>query len=255
MRRNIIWVLLFFVFFTGGCSQKKQPTKQSPKVKRYNEATMRSYMVRGKRYHPTYVKVGDKMKGISSWYGPHFHGKKTSNGETYNMNEATAAHKTWPMDTMVRVKNMQNGKNTIVRINDRGPFVSGRIIDCSFGAGKSLGLDVCGTAKVELQVVGFAGNVYSPDTIAKQRKTNTQVKIKLTNFGVQVGAFRHYEGAKVFKRKYSGIDERYYPVIRKFDDVDGEPLYRVWLMGFGSEAEAMDFKIAHHMSDAFIVRL
>jgi len=250
--------LFMLIFSLTGCSQKRYGMKK-PGATKYTSAarqraTMRSYKVLGKRYHPTYVEVGQVMHGVSSWYGPDFHGKYTSNGEIYNMHAKTAAHKTWPMDTMVKVKNLQNGKSTVVRINDRGPFVRGRIIDCSYAAGKELGLDRMGIAKVEIQVVGFAGKVQSAATIARAKSRHTQTRIRLSNFGVQVGAFRRYEGAQIYKRKYASFDHRYKPVIKKFSDVDGAPLYRVWLMGFGSEQEARDFKEHNEMPGAFIVR-
>ncbi len=249
-------VLLSIGALLSGCSQKR-PGK--PGATKYtsaarHRATMRCYAVHGKRYSPTYVEVGQTMKGISSWYGPNFHGKRTSNGEVYNMHARTAAHKTWPMDTMVKVKNLQNGKSTIVRINDRGPFVRGRIIDCSYKAGKELGLDKMGIAKVSIEVVGFAGKVQSDAMIAQRKRTKTETRVRLSNFGVQVGAFKRYEGAKIYKRKYAALDSRYKPVIKKFSDVDGTPLYRVWLMGFGSEQEARDFKACNDMDGAFIVR-
>ena len=217
---------------------------------------MKCYTVRGKRYNPTYVKVGQVMKGVSSWYGPNFHGKRTSNGEVYNMHARTAAHKTWPMDTMVKVNNLQNGKSTIVRINDRGPFVRGRIIDCSYKAGKEIGLDRMGVAKVSIQVVGFAGKVQSAETIAKRKKSKTETRVMLSNFGVQVGAFKRREGAEVTRKLFASMYTKYKPVIKKFDNVDGsgEPLYRVWLMGFGSEQEARDFKDCNNLEGAFIVR-
>jgi rare lipoprotein A len=249
-------VMLTLAFLTTGCSQKRKgvikPTKYTSAAR--HKSTMRSYNVRGKRYHPTFVEVGQVMRGISSWYGPNFHGKYTSNGEVYNMHARTAAHKTWPMDTMVKVKNIQNGKSTIVRINDRGPFVRGRIIDCSYTAGKEIGLDRMGIAKVDIQVVGFAGKVQSAATIAKRKRTHTQTRIRLSNFGVQVGAFRRYEGAQIYKRKHASLYPGYKTVIKKFSDVDGEPLYRVWLMGFGSEDEARDFKNSNDLAGAFIVR-
>jgi len=194
------------------------------------------------------------MNGISSWYGPNFHGKQTSNGEVYDMHARTAAHKTWPMDTMVKVKNLQNGKSTIVRINDRGPFVRGRIIDCSYKAGKEIGLDRMGIAKVSVEVVGFAGKVQSDATIARNKREHTQERVVLSNFGVQVGAFRRHAGAQAYQRKYTGVYGNYKPVIKRFSDVDGAPLYRVWLMGFGSEQEARDFKDNNDLAGAFIVR-
>ena len=243
---------------TTGCSQKAKLIKK-PGATKYtsaarHRATMRSYKVLGKRYNPTYVEVGQVMHGISSWYGPNFHGKYTSNGEIYNMHARTAAHKTWPMDTMVKVKNLQNGKSTIVRINDRGPFVRGRIIDCSYAAGKEIGLDRMGIAKVDIQVLGFAGKIHSAATIAKHKREHTQTRVALSNFGVQVGAFNRYEGAQVTKRKYASMYAHYKPMVKRFTDVNGEALYRVWLMGFGSEQEARDFKDNNDLVGAFIVR-
>ncbi len=250
----LITFLGLSTLFTG-CG----PEPRDPKATKYtsaarHKATMRSYKVLGKRYNPTYVEVGQVMYGISSWYGPNFHGKQTSNGEVYNMHARTAAHKTWPMDTMVKVNNLVNGKSTIVRINDRGPFVRGRIIDCSYTAGKEIGLDKMGIAKVSIEVVGFAGKVESDAAIARQKREHTQKRIVLSNFGVQVGAFRRYEGAKVYQRKYSSMYKRYNTIIRRFDDIDGAPLYRVWLMGFRSEEEARDFKAQNYLEGAFIVR-
>ncbi len=254
----IIIALLSVSSFFSGCSSKSKvkPYKTKHTSKARHKSTMRSYRVHGKSYRPTYVKVGQVMKGVSSWYGPNFHGKQTSNGERYNMHARTAAHKTWPMDTMVKVSNLQNGKSTIVRINDRGPFVRGRIIDCSYLAGKEIGLDRMGIAKVSIQVVGFAGKVQSAATIAKRKETKTETRVMLSNFGVQVGAFKRREGAEVTRKLFAGMYDKYKPVIKKFADVDGsgEPLYRVWLMGFGSEQEARDFKDSNDLEGAFIVR-
>ncbi|GIU00415.1 endolytic peptidoglycan transglycosylase RlpA [Sulfurovum sp. TSL6] len=250
----LIIILGASTLFTGCGPEPKgaKSTKYTSAAR--HKATMRSYKVLGKRYNPTYVEVGQVMHGISSWYGPNFHGKQTSNGEVYNMHARTAAHKTWPMDTMVKVNNLVNGKSTIVRINDRGPFVRGRVIDCSYTAGKELGLDKMGIAKVSLEVVGFAGKVESPAAIARQKREHTQQRMVLSNFGVQVGAFRRYQGAKAYQRKYSAIYRRYNTIIRRFDDINGGPLNRVWLMGFRSEEEARDFKAHNDLEGAFIVR-
>ena len=254
----LIVALFSFTSFFSGCSSKKvqNPYKTKYTSKARHKSTMKCYTVRGKRYSPTYVKVGQVMKGVSSWYGPNFHGKHTSNGEVYNMHARTAAHKTWPMDTMVKVTNLQNGKTTTVRINDRGPFVRGRIIDCSFTAGKEIGLDRMGIAKVSIQVVGFAGKVESAAKIAEAKKSKTETRVMLSNFGVQVGAFKLYEGAEVTRKMFAKLYPKYQPLIKKFNDVDGsgEVLYRVWLMGFGSEQEARDFKDCNALQGAFIVR-
>ncbi len=238
----IIGVLLFDL---SGCASKKKSKKRF----KSSSATMRSYCVLGKTYHPTYVAVGQKMQGISSWYGPDFHGKMTSNGETYNMHDRTAAHKTWPMNTMLRVSNMQNGKSTVVRVNDRGPFVAGRIVDCSYAAGKELGLDQMGIAKVQIEVVGFAGRVADPTKVGKAHE-----RIALSNFGIQVGAFRRLEGAQIYKEQHGKIDPRYKTVVKHMHDEVGDPIYRVWMMGFASEEEARDFAACQNIPGAFIVR-
>ncbi len=248
--------LLIFGLLAGGCSGKHY-TKPGFTSAARQKSTMRCYTVRGKTYRPTYVKVGDTMTGISSWYGPNFHGKQTSNGERYNMHAKTAAHKTWPMDTMVRVTNLQNGRSTVVRINDRGPFVRGRIIDCSYAAGKELGLDKMGIAKVKIEVVGFAGKVQSKAAIARAKANKTEQRVKLSDFGLQVGAFTRYEGAIVTKKRYEAkTGGRYRVVIKRFDNADesGRTLYRVWLMGFGSEQEARDFRECEGLAGAPIIR-
>lgn len=91
--------------------------------------------------------------GIASWYGPGFHGKKTSSGEIYDMNAMTAAHKSLPFNTIVKVVDLNTGRSVIVRINDRGPFIPGRIIDLSYAAAQALGIAQKGTARVGLKVL------------------------------------------------------------------------------------------------------
>ncbi len=98
--------------------------------------------------------VTSRRKGMASWYGPGFHGRLTANGERYNQNGLTAAHKTLPFGTQVRVTNLNNGRSVIVRINDRGPFVRGRVIDLSRGAASVIGLVNSGVAPVQLEILG-----------------------------------------------------------------------------------------------------
>ena len=100
------------------------------------------------------------FKGISSYYGPKFHGKLTANGEIFDMYGITAAHKEIPFNTIVRVTNENNGKTQIIRINDRGPYVDGRILDCSFGAAKKLGFVNEGTAPVKIEVIEWGDGLY-----------------------------------------------------------------------------------------------
>lgn len=99
------------------------------------------------------IEVLQTITGSASWYGGQFHGRKTANGERYDMNELTAAHKTLPFGTKVRVTNERNGKAVVVRINDRGPFVGRRVIDLSRGAAQAVGMISQGVAKVKLEVL------------------------------------------------------------------------------------------------------
>ena len=118
------------------------------------------------RTKPTALKTTSKVKhrkvmtGVSSFYAEDFHGKLTANGEVYDMYGLTAAHKTLPLNTIVRVTNLENNKSLILRINDRGPYVKGRILDCSYGAAKKLGFTNNGTAKVKIEVIEWGDNKY-----------------------------------------------------------------------------------------------
>jgi len=214
--------------------------------KAMHRATMRPYTVLGKKYYPTVARIGDKLSGIASWYGPDFHAKKTSNGEIYNMYADTAAHKTLPMNTMVRVDNLENGKSAIVRINDRGPFVAGRIIDLSNKAAHSIDMVKKGTAKVRLTVLGFNGKIAT--TLEERNETGS-----VSNYYVQVGVFSQLEGANATKRKFDMILGKDYKVVLKEGTLNGKPIKRVWISGFRSENEAHDFKEKNNLKSAMII--
>ncbi len=125
-----------------------------PRVEPRSRGGNRSpYQVLGKWYKVVDDTQGYRERGYASWYGVKFHGNKTSNGETYNMYQMTAAHKHLPLPSYVRVKNLENGKEVIVRVNDRGPFHQGRIIDLSYAAATRLDILKKGTAKVEIEVI------------------------------------------------------------------------------------------------------
>jgi rare lipoprotein A len=129
--------------FLNAIFQHKRTTSQ-------NYHVPDSYVVRGKKYQTMKSAAGYKERGSASWYRS---SQKTSSGERYNRNAMTAAHRTLPMQTRVLVKNLKNGRSVVVRINDRGPFYSNRLIDLSYAAARQLGLFATGTAVVELQVV------------------------------------------------------------------------------------------------------
>jgi rare lipoprotein A len=225
------------------------PTQNNTNIKNskaMHRATMRPYVVFNKKYYPTLAHIGDNFHGIASWYGPNFNAKKTSNGEIYNMYALTAAHKTLPMNTIVEVKNMVNGKKVIVRINDRGPFVAGRIIDLSNTAAHKIDMVKTGTAKVTLTVLGFNGKIAT--TFEEKQQTAS-----VGNYYIQIGVFSKIEGAKTTKRKFELILDDKYKVILKTGHLDDIKITRVWISGFRSEEEARDFKATNKLSTAMII--
>jgi rare lipoprotein A len=125
----------------------------TPKYEPYLGASMRPYTVLGKHYRPLKTGKGYEKQGVASWYGQKFHGHLTANGEVYNMFAMSAAHKTLPLPSIVRVTNLVNGKEAIVRVNDRGPFHQNRIIDLSYAAAMKIGVLDTGTAKVKVEVM------------------------------------------------------------------------------------------------------
>jgi rare lipoprotein A len=148
----------------GACAPEGQPKVGEP------------YTVDGVRYTPAASSYGYREKGIASWYGDDFHGKATADGECYNMYAYTAAHKTLPLPTVVRVTNLENGKSVVVKVNDRGPFLRGRLIDLSYAAAQSLDIVRAGSAPVLVEAIGgpfyknqgsvFAGQGQAPAEVA-----------------------------------------------------------------------------------------
>jgi len=269
MSRFFIAVLISSIFFAG-CSTKGRRVYHShktskPKIyvdnknrycssitkKAYSHPTMRPYKVRGVRYCPTIVSVGDRFRGTASWYGSAFHGKATSNGETYNMYDMTAAHKTLPMNTIVRVTNRRNGLSAVVRINDRGPFVATRIIDLSKAAAKKIGMIGTGTAPVTLEVLGFETKGRRVIPTKKEMKKSVQTK-EINGFALQIGSFSKIYGALKTQQKYDNIDG-YRTIIKDAESYNGRT-FKVLLRGFKSEQEARDYKALGHFKGAFIIR-
>lgn len=143
----------------GACAQAElvshaakrvQPLPAEPRVGVYKIGE--PYQVNGIWYYPG-VDYGYRETGIASWYGPGFHGRRTANGETYDQHKLTAAHRTLPLPSMVRVTNLENGRSVVVRVNDRGPFKNSRIIDVSARAAELLGFRGPGTAKVMVEIL------------------------------------------------------------------------------------------------------
>jgi rare lipoprotein A len=175
-------------------------------------------------------------EGVASWYGLPFHGRRTSNGEVYDMHEFTAAHRTLPFGAVVRVTNLRNGKQTEVRINDRGPFVANRVIDLSLSAAQAIEMVGPGTAPVRLEVLAGPS-------------------LQAGFFAVQVGAFLSPENAD---RLRGELAARYSTVsVVKFDSPNGL-FYRVRVGRFATEDAARQLADQLHSNEqftTFVVRL
>lgn len=169
------------------------------------------YTVAGKTYYPLASADGFSQTGVASWYGPSFHGKKTASGERYNQNAMTAAHKTLPFGTILRVTNLNNNRSTTVVVNDRGPFVDNRIIDLSKAAAKQIDMIGTGTARVRIKSIGST-NSSNRTTIKTTKVKNTKVSSVSSSdtYYVQVGAFSARENADAVAKKLSnmGYSER-----------------------------------------------
>ena len=191
------------------------------------------YTVLGKTYRVRPVPPGSRERGLGSWYGTKFHGRKTSLGEPYDVYTMTAAHKTLPLPSYVRVTNLENGKRVVVRVNDRGPFHEGRIIDLSYAAAYRLGYSDTGTALVELEVldpmapewvakragreyrepaVASRARVVAPDTLpdvvgGSDSGLPSAVATEATarRVWLQAGAFRSIDGARNLQRSLAAL--------------------------------------------------
>ena len=166
-----------------------------PKVEPITRAGNKSpYTQFGVTYHVLPSSQGFRETGIASWYGSKFHGRRTSNGEIYDMYAMTAAHKTLPIPSYVRVTNQENRLSIVVRVNDRGPFHESRIIDLSYVAALKLGFAAKGTAKVSVEALDpYTGIVSTP--IANQINGSSSVPLKAGQY-LQAGAFQNSQSAK-----------------------------------------------------------
>jgi rare lipoprotein A len=161
---GIIFVVLA-AFLMSACAA------QAPLVKGDEKGP--SYTIKGKTYTVMKkVSTGFVQQGIASWYGPGFHGKKTASGEIYDMHDLTAAHNVLPLKTLVKVTNLDNGKEITVRINDRGPFMDDRMLDLSFAGAKELGIVRPGTAPVRITVLGLPDSRLASGTGTVPKREN-----------------------------------------------------------------------------------
>jgi rare lipoprotein A len=183
------------------------------------------YTVLGETYHILPSLANYRERGIASWYGTKFDGQKTSNGEIYDLYAATAAHKTLPIPCYARVTNLENGRSVVVRVNDRGPFHSDRLIDLSYGAAVKLGFMEVGTAPVEVEVINLAGIDDRRGTLLGSYRF------------VQLGAFGSESSAQRLRAELQALVSP--PVAVSPVDTGGGLLYRVRIGPMESDEEIL----------------
>ena len=199
---NTIKSLALFLVILGiltpllsGCGAQ---TEQNVKADSY-PVSEDSYVINGQRYHTLASSQGYMEKGLASWYGKKYHGRKTASGEEYNMYEMTAAHKTLPFQTWVRVTNLNNQKSVNLKINDRGPFSRGRIIDVSYAGAQELGMVGSGTAPVIVEALGktesreYKGRI---EPVLVQPKSYEE-----GSFAIQIGSFQDRRNAELLAER------------------------------------------------------
>ena len=234
----------------GGCSLSSRdsgPSRQMnfshlenavPKhEKRTRAGNPATYVVLGKRYYVKKESTGYVERGPASWYGKKFHGRKTSNGEIYNMYAMTAAHKTLPIPTYLQVTNLDNGKSVVVRVNDRGPFHGNRIIDLSYAAASKLGYASNGVGNVELRAIEpgqatttTASRSSTPAPVARAASTSSN------QLFLQLGSFISQYNAESLRAQLALNNVTSAEVQRT--EVDRKSIYRVRIGPIASTEEA-----------------
>jgi rare lipoprotein A len=187
-----------------------------------------TYQVFGQTYRVMADGRGFVERGMASWYGPKFHGKRTSSGEPYDMYQMTAAHKSLPLPSYVQVTNLDNGRTAIVRVNDRGPFHSKRILDLSYSAAVKLGVVRSGTARVEIRAIDPRQPADRPSTTASRiLASNTPAGANGGDIYLQAGAFASEVNAQLLHQR---LEDGLKPQVTVQTSPDpARPLYRVRL--------------------------
>lgn len=228
----------------------------TPRIEPFATGPKRPYTVMGQRFTPMTTDQPYRKRGMASWYGRMFHGRKTSNGETYDMFAMTAAHTTMPLPSYARVTNVANGRSVIVRVNDRGPFLNNRIIDLSYAAARRLGMVESGSAEVIVERITHqeiragswrrgssataaapaAAPAATPVVAAPARPAARPAAAANEPVFVQIGAFREEFNARSLAAQASSVMPGNVPV-----EVDSTPnrIFRVRLGPFANRDQAM----------------
>ena len=230
MKRPLILCLCLLVCFLACAPETHYVTTVQPPPKKVivlsekiEDPALRPYLVNGVKYYPLPDSEGFTQSGKASWYGKKFHGRRTSSGEIFDMYSESAAHKTLPLGTYVKVLNLSNNRVIIVRINDRGPFVTGRIIDLSYAAAKKIDLIGLGVTDVKIEALGK--EVGKIETVAGNKLLVEISDLQKGAFAVQVGAFKDRNNATVLAERLKVIFD--HVEVAEYNDKDMGRLYRV----------------------------
>ena len=239
--RMLVPALAALILLLGGCGTKSWRTG--------GVVGSKPYTIRGKTYYPLQSAHGFVEEGIASWYGPGFHGKRTANGEIYDMHAMTAAHKILPLGSIVRVTNKANGRSLVLRINDRGPFAGDRVIDLSRAAADKLDIIGKGTAPVRITALSDPARIAS----AAAKGDRQPPKLNAGPDGrifLQVGAFTQQEDAQEMARQLENLGYK-----GRYFYAGSVKRWRVQLGPVASRdmAEDMKLRLTDVAHDAFIV--
>jgi rare lipoprotein A len=258
--KRLLFLFIIVSFFFFGCARERyyvkgaKPPRTKVIVLPETEKGTRPYEVNGDRYYPLSKSDGFVQYGKASWYGKKFHGRSTASGEVFDMYKRTAAHKTLPMGTYVKVLNLSNKKYSVVRINDRGPFVKGRIIDLSYTAAREIGLIGPGVANVKIVALGReVGRLESESGFKFMVEL---ADLERGEFTIQVGAFEDKENALRLADRLKVIFN--YVHVAVYVDEDRRTLYKVHVSRSETLTKAGEMeKRLEDMgfTEAFIVRI
>ncbi len=213
-------------------SKKPDPVSRpviDPSERVHQQPTQRTYEVFGVHYTPIDSAEAFQETGIASWYGRPFHGRKTASGEIYNMHASTAAHRTLPMGTFLKVRNLENDKEIIVRINDRGPFAKDRIIDLSYHSAKKIDMIQKGTVPVEITAISADNKDLQAHVSAAHADYFTG------DFTVQVGSYADKTRAEALREQLQDFGKE---VFVTQASVNGQTVYRVRVGKFSTLDDA-----------------
>ncbi|MFQ5533241.1 MAG: septal ring lytic transglycosylase RlpA family protein [Sphingomonadales bacterium] len=216
------WAAIFLTAWLSACAGPSFKAPPLPSKPTGAVKIGKPYKIAGVWYYPKADPYYDRT-GMASWYGPKFHGKQTANGERYDMWAMTAAHTTLPMPSLVRVTNLQNARSVVLRVNDRGPYARGRIIDLSRRAAQILGFEKQGVTRVRVQAVDADGRPRKKRNVAERSDSVETGAATPTGLYVHAGSYLDPGNATRVAAELDGIG----PLRITRVEIDGELFYRV----------------------------